>query len=82
MISYRGRGRGYQLENFSEEETVDSQIERMEESEEETTQSIFTSTPPRVNNKRNAQDTSIVTEQDQTRLEFADQKVKYQTHDL
>jgi hypothetical protein len=74
-MSYRGRGRGYQLKDFSEEETVDSPIDKMEESEEETTQSIFTSTPPRVNKKRATQDTSNISEQDQTRLEFSDQQV-------
>jgi hypothetical protein len=47
----------------------------MEESEEET-QSIFTSTPPRVNKKRTAQDAPNISEQNQTRLDFSDHQVK------
>jgi hypothetical protein len=68
----RRQGRGYQLEKIVEEETVDASIERMEESEE-TTQSIFTSTPPHVDKKRQHSESYRRSELNQTRLEFPDQ---------
>lgn len=67
----RHRGRGYQLEKVFDEETVDARA-AMEESEE-TTQSIFTSTPPPVNKKRQIEPSSPP-ESEPTQLSFSEQQ--------
>lgn len=78
----RHRGRGYQVEKVAEEETVDANEAVMDELEEETTQSIFTSTPPPVNKKRQIEDASNVSELDQTHLSFPDQVHKLHGYSL